>query len=79
MKLSAWRKCEQIPVIYGIYNLATDKWYVGSCHNLKDRLHRHYYYLSHNNHHSTKLQRAWNKYGEDVFGAIILKNLFINF
>ncbi len=75
MKLSAWKQSEKIPVIYGLHNLVTNKWYIGSCHNLQDRLHRHYYHLTHNIHHSIKLQRSWNKYGNFNFEAVILKKL----
>lgn len=60
--------------IYGIYNVKSDKIYVGSCINLHARLIRHYYYLTHNIHHSKKLQRSWDKHGEDSFIIIILKN-----
>lgn len=75
MKLSAWRKCKEIPVIYGIHNIITNKWYIGSCHNMRDRLHRHYYCLTHDQHHSPKLQKSWNKYGENAFEVIVLKSL----
>lgn len=34
MELSAWKQSEKIPVIYGLHNLITNKWYIGSCHNL---------------------------------------------
>lgn len=75
MKLSDWRYCEKIPVIYGILNIETNKWYIGSCHSMKDRMRRHYYYLKAGNHHSTKLQRAWNKYGEGAFDVHVLLRL----
>lgn len=75
MQLKDWGNCKEIPVIYGILNTITGKWYIGSCHSMKDRIHRHYYYLSHNQHHSNKLQRSWNKYGENKFIVIILKEL----
>lgn len=75
MILSAWKMCKQIPVIYGIHNLITNKWYIGSCNDFRDRLHRHYYCLKHNKHHSVKLQNSWNKYGEDAFIAVILVEL----
>lgn len=75
MKLSAWKQCKEIPVIYGITNTITNKWYIGSCHNMRDRIHRHYYYLTHDNHHSPKLQKSWNKYGEDSFEVVVLKSL----
>ncbi len=48
---------------------------IGSCHNMRDRLRRHYYCLTHDQHHSPKLQRSWNKYGENAFEVIVLKSL----
>lgn len=78
MKIGDTKLFEKIPVIYGIYNTISKKWYVGSCLNMKDRFERHRYYLRHNNHHSSKLQRAYNKYGEDAFDVVILHNLLEN-
>lgn len=75
MKLKDWRLCENIPVIYGILNTKTEKWYIGSCINMRNRMRRHYYYLIHNNHHSKKLQRSWNLYGEDCFEVYVLFNI----
>lgn len=75
MKLSDWKQCKEMSVIYGLHNLVTNKWYIGSCHNLKDRLHRHYYYLIHNKHHSNKLQRSWNIHGNSNFEVVILKKI----
>lgn len=75
MKLKEWRTYKEIPVIYGIVNTITCKWYIGSTESFRDRAHRHYYYLKHNNHHSPKLQKSWNKYGEDCFEMIILRKL----
>ena len=53
--------------IYVIRCLATDKNYVGSSVNIKDRFKRHKYELNRDNHHSQHLQRAWNKYGKKSF------------
>jgi len=52
--------------IYLIKNVVDGKVYVGSAKRLIERisLHKH---LLRNNHHSIHLQRAWNKYGENVF------------
>lgn len=75
MKLNETKSFLRISVIYGIYNSISNKWYIGSCIDLKDRMQRHRYYLRHNIHHSNKLQRAYNKYGEDSFDIIILKFL----
>lgn len=73
MKLKNYKTFIADPVIYGIQNIITNKWYIGSCKNFRLRVRRHYYYLRINAHHSEKLQRSWNKYGEDSFEIIILK------
>lgn len=75
MKLGDTKSFERIPVIYGIQNTITQKWYIGSCLDMKDRFERHRYYLRHNQHHSTKLQRAYNKDGEEAFEVYVLYNL----
>ena len=74
MLLKEYKNFYEGPVIYGIYNQESDKWYIGSCINFRARIRRHYYYLRVNQHHSSKLQRSWNKYGEDCFQVIILED-----
>lgn len=73
MLLKEYKNFYEGPVIYGIYNQESDKWYIGSCINFRARIRRHYYYLRVNQHHSSKLQRSWNKYGEECFQVIILE------
>lgn len=75
MKLNEVKSFLRIPVIYGIQNTITNKWYIGSCIDMKDRFQRHRYYLRHGIHHSDKLQRSYNKYGEDIFDIHIIKFL----
>jgi group I intron endonuclease len=53
--------------IYKITNTVNQKIYVGSAVNLQARFNNHKSHLRKNTHHSIKLQRAWNKYGEDAF------------
>lgn len=53
--------------IYEIYNMITNKRYIGSSFEVKNRINNHKSMLRRNNHHSLKLQRAWNKYGESNF------------
>lgn len=72
MKLNEVKSFQRIPVIYGIKNEETSKWYIGSCIDMKDRFQRHRYYLRHNMHHSEKLQRSYNMHGEDAFEVFIL-------
>lgn len=75
MKFSERYNLERIPAIYGIKNIVTNRWYIGSCLDVNDRTKRHYTNLKHNTHHSIKLQESWNKYGEDSFEIFILRRL----
>ena len=53
--------------IYEIVNTVNGKRYIGSANKLKLRQWQHVNSLKRNKHHSIKLQRAWNKYGEAAF------------
>ena len=53
--------------IYQITNLHNGKSYVGSAVSFRKRWKEHLRQLSNGDHHSTVLQRAWNKYGEAAF------------
>lgn len=53
--------------IYAIYNSVNGKMYVGSAMHIQKRWKRHVYLLTRGNHHSQKLQNAWNKYGQGAF------------
>lgn len=55
------------PVIYKIRNVVNQKFYVGSTINMKERTRTHRNRLRGNRHHSSHLQAAWNKYGEECF------------
>ena len=61
--------------IYQIINIATGKIYVGSSVDLYRRYYIHYGSLCKNKHENPKLQRAWNKYGEDVFDFYVIEFL----
>ena len=58
--------------IYAIKNKTNNKMYVGMTNNYKKRIEYHLYELRHNKHHSQKLQRAFNKYGEENFEFCVL-------
>lgn len=73
MSFIEYKKTEKIQCVYQIYNKITKKSYIGSTMNLHDRLHRHYYALTHGTHHSQKLQRSFNKYNINVFEVNILE------
>jgi len=53
--------------VYLIKNIVDNKVYVGSAKRLIERLSLHKHLLRNNKHHSIHLQRAWNKYGENIF------------
>lgn len=53
--------------IYEIINIINGKKYIGQTINIKHRIEEHFSSLRKGNHHSTKLQRAFDKYGESNF------------
>jgi hypothetical protein len=53
--------------VYGIRCVENDKYYVGSSTKVKARISTHKRSLRNGVHHSRKLQRAWDKYGEVEF------------
>jgi group I intron endonuclease len=59
--------------IYQIRNIINNKVYIGSSKNLGKRELDHFSALERGNHHNTYLQRAWNKYGRDVFKFDIIR------
>ena len=59
--------------IYKIINLVNGKLYIGSAINIKARWINHKSKLLLKKHHSIKLQRSWNKYGEENFKFEIIE------
>ena len=59
--------------IYQIKNKVNNKIYIGSTTNLERRWENHIHQLKNNIHHSIKLQKAWNKYGDDNFEFSIIE------
>ena len=59
--------------IYCIRNKVNDKRYVGSACNLSERIGVHVHHLIHGRHHSSHLQRAFNKDGLASFECCILE------
>lgn len=69
------RKYEKQPYevgVYGILNTITNKWYIGSSIELSRRFGHHLRELRNGKHHSLKLQRSFDKYGEGAFQFKIL-------
>jgi group I intron endonuclease len=58
--------------IYEIRNTVNGKRYIGSSTDAPDRLRHHLACLRRGGHHSTKLQRAFQKYGEAAFQFSLL-------
>ncbi len=59
-------------LIYKIESKADGKVYIGSTINLKNRWKCHLYGLRSKTHHSSHMQYAWNKYGEDNFSIGVI-------
>jgi len=53
--------------IYCLFNVVTGKGYIGSATNLVNRKSKHFQSLRKGKHHSQKLQRSFNRYGETAF------------
>lgn len=53
--------------IYKITNIQTNKCYVGITEDYERRKKKHIKELNENNHHSPKLQNAWNYWGKENF------------
>lgn len=64
---------KNISGIYAIVNVLNNHKYIGSSRHIRNRLYQHRANLRRNRHHSTHLQNAYNKYGEDKFIWIILE------
>lgn len=59
--------------IYKIRNKVTGKVYIGKSTDIEERWNEHRRLLRNNNHHSIKLQKAYNKYGEDAFEYSVIE------
>lgn len=59
--------------IYKIENIINGKFYIGSAERLVKRKNNHLCYPRNGTHTNIKLQRAFNKYGEDYFKFSIIE------
>lgn len=58
--------------IYKIEHIESGKVYIGSAVNIRKRWAEHRSELKRNVHANSKLQNAWNKYGEDAFNFSLI-------
>ena len=58
--------------LYKIENKVNGKVYIGESINIEQRWNIHLEDLIANKHHSYKLQKDWNEYGEDKFSFEVL-------
>lgn len=61
--------------VYALRHMKTGRCYVGSSINCRTRIQRHLLELRNGTHFSTKLNRAWQKYGQVAFDMIILEEV----
>lgn len=61
------------PGVYRIRNIKNGKVYVGSSYDIRNRRNQHFRELEKNIHTNTHLQRAYNKYGRDMFSFEVLE------
>jgi group I intron endonuclease len=69
-------KTHHLPRTSGIYQILNEKngkVYIGSAVDLQRRAHHHRRELRRGTHGNPKLQRAWNKHGEDAFAVSVLE------
>jgi len=64
---------EKICGVYQIINIINGKIYIGSSIDIRSRWKEHKRELKKNKHHSSYLQRSWNKYGKNNFKFSIIE------
>jgi group I intron endonuclease len=69
---------QSISGIYKITNTVNNKIYIGCASNIRTRINGHLYDLRRGMHKNSYLQKAWNKYGEEVFIFEIVEECVIN-
>src|ERR1700692_1396080 len=61
--------------VYRIYCIVSNKNYIGSSYYIKKRIGKHKIMLKKGFHHSHKLQKDWDKYGEENFLFHVLESV----
>ena len=67
---------KRVHVTSGIYRIVLkedQRCYIGSSIRIEERWDAHKWHLRRGDHHSSYLQNAWNKYGEDAFAFEIIE------
>ena len=65
--------------VYKIENKLNGKSYIGITCDIKRRLRQHLWALRNNRHSNSKLQRAFNKYGENNFSMSVIEEIDCDF
>lgn len=68
----------RVACVYAICNTATGEAYIGLTGDLSQRWNGHRAALRHGRHYLQRLQEAWGRDGEGVFGLVILERLGVD-
>jgi group I intron endonuclease len=74
----SWKDIGERSGIYKIINKLNNNYYVGSSQTILKRVRTHVVLLNKNQHPNLRLQRAWNKYGIDMFQVQIVDTCSID-
>jgi group I intron endonuclease len=66
---------DRVSGVYGILHAASGKRYIGSAQNIRRRFSAHRYLLRKGNHHSLRLQAAWDEHGPEAFEWVIIETV----
>ena len=58
--------------VYAIIHRDSGRWYVGQSKSVKNRWKEHRNHLRRGTHRNSRIQSAWDRYGEDAFDFVIL-------
>lgn len=61
--------------VYAIRNIISKRAYIGSAEDIASRWTQHLWGLRHGRHHSIKLQRAWDRDGQEAFEMVVLQEV----